>query len=211
MAAKTKSEQAVNPTADSKLNTATRRAIVGAIVEATDKRAAAGTFLASILHLGNSLKAYWGKPLPEADVKLIADDCKAEYERRGHTEGSVKSLTSAAAKLARCCPVIAKLDHKFNGIDDVKKYCTALQQQKFNAKAALALHTAEKKKDPSKSLQIHARSMLAVGEDSKAKVFSAENRAVLVLAFDILGIDIGEQVKHRNTALARKLIAKHFG
>lgn len=203
----TKGKQAVN------LNAAQRGEIATAIVTATDKRGQVLSFRERILSIGKSVKGLLGKPLDDATAELIADDCAAQYLAAGHTADSVKSMKSAALKVARCAPVVAKLDRSFDDFDTLKKYCTQLQKSDFDTAAAdLAFKEAEAarkkaKADPKKVLQNAARAMLGI----KGKNPTAEQRAVLCLAFDVLGIDMGEHVSHRNVKLAKAAIAKTFG
>lgn len=210
-----KGKQAVNPTTTKgfALTQAQRHNVATAIVQATDKRGAVATFRETILSIGKSIKGLIGKPLDADTAQDIADDCEAQYVAVGHTKDSVKSMKSAALKLARCAPVLAKIDREFADMDGLKKYCTALQKANFVvADADVTYAAAEKarkaaKADPNRVMQNAARSMLAL----KGKTPTAEQRAVLCLAFDVLGIDLGEHASQRNVKAAKAAIAKHFG
>ncbi len=210
-----KGKQAVNPTTTKgfALTQAQRHNVATAIVQATDKRGAVATFRETILSIGKSIKGLIGKPLDADTAQDIADDCEAQYVAVGHTKDSVKSMKSAALKLARCAPVLAKIDREFADMDGLKKYCTALQKANFVvADADVTYAAAEKarkaaKADPNRVMQNAARSMLAL----KGKTPTAEQRAVLCLAFDVLGIDLGDLASHRNVKVGKAAIAKHFG
>lgn len=195
------------------LNPAQRQSIATAIVTATDKRGQVSTFRETILNIGKTVKGLLGKPLDDTTAEDIADKCAVAYMAAGHTADSIKSMKSAALKLARCSPVIAKMDREFADLDTMKKYCTALQKANFVVTDAdAAFEAAEKKRkaaksDPKRVLQNSARAMLAI----KGKNPTTEQRAVLCLAFDVLGIDLGDHTSHRNVKLAKAAIAKHFG
>lgn len=210
-----KGKQAVNSTTTKgfALTQAQRHGVATAIVQATDKRGAVATFRETILSIGKTVKGLIGKPLDADTAQDIADDCEAQYVAAGHTKDSVKSMKSAALKLARCAPVLAKMDREFADMDGLKKYCTALQKANFIvAEADTAYAAAEKarkaaKADPKRVLQNSARAMLAL----KGKTPTAEQRAVLCLAFDVLGIDLGDLASHRNVKVGKAAIQKHFG
>lgn len=206
----TKGKQAVNSFA---LNPAQRQNIATAIVTATDKRGAVATFRETVLSIGKTVKGLLGKPLDDTTAEDIADKCAVAYEAAGHTANSIKSMKSAALKLARCSTVLAKMDREFEDLDTMKKYCTQLQKANFIvAEADTAYVAAEKKRkaakaDPKRVLQNSARAMLAL----KGKTPTAEQRAVLCLAFDVLGIDLGDLASHRNVKVGKAAIQKHFG
>jgi hypothetical protein len=185
---KTKGEQAVNR---SVLDKAQRHSIAQAIVNATDKAGQATTFRETILNVIGKVKGLSGKPMPETEVDLIADDCATQYTDRGLSDDSVKALKSAAKKLARCSPVVAGMERDFPSIDGLKKYCTILQKMEFDVAATDKLYDRKAKPNLKKSAEIHLRAVL--GMTGKDHFCSADAKAALAFWCERAGLKIGEK------------------
>lgn len=193
------------------LSKGVQNALAEAIVDATDERGYVTTFRERVVQIGKTAKLPMGKPLSLPDAEAIADECERRYRAAGHT--SIKSLKSVALKLAQCAPILARLENSFAGIGPMKEFSTHLRKANFDVKAAnksykAALAAKEKaKSDPKKIMQRAAATMI----DALAGKNAAASRAVLVLAFETLRIDLGARTEHRNVALARKTISQSFG
>lgn len=173
------------------LTGAIHKAIARDLASVSDSGAAMLSMREHLLKHVGSVKGLRGKPLPDADVARIADELKAEFTARPTiSEKSVGPMTSTAAKVARCAPILAAMEpDKFAALNTwgkVAKFCTALQAAEFDL-SKVSMEAA--KADP---VKLTVRSLKGIlGGKSKHKCHSKGAKAVIALLAMRCGLNMG--------------------
>jgi len=185
-------------------------AAVDALVNATDDKGRASTFMAGLRTFAAALPAsLQNKPLPDVEVSRLVDAAVAKYRAAYGSEPvneeSIKPRKSKAKKLFTCAPLLPMaFDQGIGGtVDNITKFCTVLQNEKFVLPAAVLKFKAPKVEAPvnhAAEIAKHLAAILAMV--SPIDALSATAKAQLVNWADLHQIKgVKDADTHRNPAL----------